>query len=103
MMADLNAYLGEDRYYLSSDIYNDYDYPIECSLVVFSNYANENYQKKFTIPAKSWSNAEDSRIYLDEMLESFTGEGLDCMSIAYYFYGINGSGCVYVDSIGVKK
>jgi len=37
------------------------------------------------------------------MLDHFTGDGLDCMCVAFYFSGIGGEGSVYIDSIGIKQ
>lgn len=103
MMGDLNSYLNKGDYYLFFDIYNDFDYSISVGVIVFSNYNNETYGATVEIAAKSWSNPLTSRIYLKDMEAAFTGNGLDCMTIAYYINGVTSEGCIYLDSIGVKK
>lgn len=103
MMADLNKYLGDENWYIFFDVYNDYDYEISLDVLIFSNFNNDVYGQSIKIPAKSWSNPQTARIYLNEMEEAFIGNGLDCMTIAYYFYGITTEGSIYLDSIGIRK
>ena len=103
VLGDLSAYVGGENYYISTAIYNAYDYPISCTVILFSNYNDEAYGRNVQIPANSWSSEEDSRIYFNDLDEHFTGTGLDIMTICYYFDHIKTPGCIYVDSLNIKK
>lgn len=103
ILGDLSDYVGSENYYISTAIYNAYDYPISCTILLFSNYNDEVYGRTVEIAANSWSSQEDSRIYFNDMSENFTGTGLDIMTLCYYFNRITTPGSIYIDSINIKK
>ena len=58
--------------------------------------------KRIKIPAKSWSNAEESKISLQDVKTAFGGS-VSVKYISYSFSGVRGAGSVYLDGVGIKK
>ena len=102
-LPDFNNYLGEENWYIFFDVYNAYDYDITLQVIVISDYNDESYGVSVTIPANSWSNPEECRIYLNDLEEAYTGVGVNAMTVSYFFKGITTAGSVYLDAVGIRK
>lgn len=99
IVADLSLYKNDD-YYFISEIYNDFDNDIYAE-IAFNAASGETYGKRLKIPAKSWGDKDESKIFTDKIVSETGGDSV--VSIGYNFSGISGEGCVYIDSFRIEK
>lgn len=102
IFSKFNDYLGEGNWYLFFAIYNDYDYNIYAEVAI-KTVNGESFAKRVQVPAKSWSNQEQSRLYLKEADSALSGSGINAVSVSYSFSGIKTAGSIYLDGIGIQK
>ena len=58
--------------------------------------------KRIKVPAKSWSNSEESKLSLQDVQKAFGGS-VAVKYISYSFSGVRGAGSVYLDGVGIKR
>ncbi len=108
-LPNFNGYLSGarngEKWYISSDVYNAYEQEITLTytLTATDSAGGKQYSKTVSIPAGSWSNEAETRIYLDDVAAAWKVEGLDTLYFRYEVSGVSTAGCVYVDSLGLKK
>lgn len=102
ILEDFNIYVGEENWYFFFDIYNAYNYDIYVDVSI-TQRNGAIFGKRLKLFAKQWSDSENARIYINEMKDSLLGGEMDAVSVTYSFSGIKTEGCVYIDSVGIKK
>lgn len=100
-LSDFSSYISEGGWSFFFDAYNDYSADIYMEVKIVST-SDKTSSKRIKIPAKSWSNPEESKVSLQDVQKDFGGV-LDVKSISYSFTGIRGAGSVYLDGVGIKK
>ena len=103
-MGNLNKYVGDENWYITFDVYNASDEPIELWAKVFSAYNNEQYGVSCgTIQPGTWSDKNATRIYINDLKSRFTGVELNVLTVIFGFDGMTKASTVYMDNFVLAK